>query len=138
MSGSILGIGVDVVDIGRFATTLERTPATLQRLFTSEEREYASTLADPVPTLAARFAAREAAMKALGVGLGAFDFHDVWIRRESSGRPILMVEGTASKLAEDLGVDQWSVSLSHSSAVAIAYVIASGTRVESFESGRSR
>jgi holo-[acyl-carrier protein] synthase len=126
-AASILGIGVDAVDIDRFAAMLDRTPTTLQRIFTEDERAYASGFANPVPSLAARFAAREATMKALGVGLGAFDFHDVWIARESSGRPVLMVEGAARDLAQRLGVTTWNVSLTHTSSVAIAYVIATGS-----------
>ncbi len=124
---SILGIGVDAVDIDRFSSMLERTPSTLQRIFTEAERTYVSGFTNPVPNLAVRFAAREATMKALGVGLGAFDFHDVWIANESSGQPILMVEGTARDLADRLGVAKWNVSLTHTATVAIAYVIATGS-----------
>jgi holo-[acyl-carrier protein] synthase len=57
-----------------------------ERLFTASELEYVAPKADPVPSLAARFAAREAVMKALGLGLGAFGFHDVWVERAPSGR----------------------------------------------------
>lgn len=123
---SIIGIGVDAVDIDRFALMLERTPSTRERIFTLRERDYAVSFADPVPSLAARFAAREATMKALGVGLGAFDFHDVWIHNEPSGRPVLMVEGAARELAARAGVVQWSVSLTHTATIAIAYVVAAG------------
>lgn len=113
---------------------LERTPSTLDRIFTSDERDYAATLSDPVPTLAVRFAAREAVMKALGVGLGAFDFHDVWINRRSTGEPVLMVEGVAHELARERGIDQWHVSLTHTASIAAAYVIASGSTMH--EPGR--
>lgn len=118
---------MDAVEIDRFAQMLKRTPSTNERIFTAEERKYASTFADPAPTLAARFAAREATMKALGVGLGAFGLHDVWIRNEASGRPVLMVEGVAHDLARASGVARWSVSLTHTDRIAIAYVIASGS-----------
>lgn len=126
MNSVIVGIGVDAVDVPRFASMLERTPSTLERIFTNGERAYAATLADPVPTLAARFAAREAVMKALGVGLGAFDLHDVWIEREESGRPHLRIEGKALDLSRAANVTSWSVSLTHTATVAIAYVIATG------------
>lgn len=135
---SVIGIGVDAVDIDRFAAMIERTPSTLQRIFTDSEREYAATFADPVPSLAVRFAAREAAMKALGVGLGAFGFHDVWIAREPSGRPTLVVEGAARDLAERSGVREWNVSLTHTSTVAIAYVLATGMPAESESGMRER
>lgn len=124
VSTSIIGIGVDAVDLDRFALMLQRTPSTLERLFTDHEREYAASFADPTATLAARFAAREAAMKALGVGLGAFDFHDVWIRNEPSGQPTLMVDGVARDIARQRGVTQWNVSLTHTATIAIAYVVA--------------
>jgi holo-[acyl-carrier protein] synthase len=123
---SIIGIGVDAVDLDRFAVMLERTPSTRDRIFTIEEQNYAAKFVNPVPNLAARFAAREATMKALGVGLGAFDLHDVWIRNEASGRPVLEVEGGARVLAQEAGITEWSVSLTHSATIAIAYVVASG------------
>ena len=85
------GIGLDVVEIERFRTSLTRTPSMRERLFTAGELEYADRKADPVPSLAARFAAREAVMKALGLGLGAFGFHDVWVEVEESGQPRLHV-----------------------------------------------
>ena len=83
----IHGIGVDAVDIVRFRASLERTPSMRNRLFVAEELAYVEPQADPAPSLAVRFAAREAVMKAMGVGLGAFDFHDVWVSRAESGVP---------------------------------------------------
>lgn len=126
MATSVIGIGVDAVDIDRFARMLERTPSTRDRIFTVEEKNYAARFANPIPNLAVRFAAREATMKALGVGLGAFDLHDVWIRNETTGQPVLEVEGAAQALAREAGITRWSVSLTHTDTVAIAYVIASG------------
>jgi holo-[acyl-carrier protein] synthase len=126
MATSVIGIGVDAVDIDRFAKMLERTPSTRDRIFTIVEKNYAARFANPIPNLAVRFAAREATMKALGVGLGAFDLHDVWIRNEASGQPVLEVEGAAQTLAREAGITRWSVSLTHTDTVAIAYVVASG------------
>ena len=94
------------------------------RLFTAEEIELAESRGNDAATLAARFAVREAAMKALGVGLGAFDFHDVSIRRADSGEPQMVVTGRAALLAADKGVGGWRVSLSHTETVAIAVVAA--------------
>lgn len=120
----VRGVGVDAVDIDRFRASLQRTPGMRDRLFTAEELAYVAPKADPVPSLAARFAAREAVMKALGVGLGAFGFHDVWVRRAESGRPELVVNGSAAVLAEAAGVSRWHLSLTHTATLAIAYVVA--------------
>ena len=120
----IKGIGVDAVDIERFRTSLSRTPSMRDRLFTAEELAYVAPKVDPVPSLAARFAAREAVMKAMGLGLGAFGFHDVWVSRAESGEPSLVVVGRALELAKERGVSSWYVSLTHTDLVAIAYVVA--------------
>ncbi|MCE9622254.1 MAG: holo-ACP synthase [Actinomycetia bacterium] len=120
----IKGIGVDAVDIERFRTSLTRTPSMRERLFTAEELAYVAPKADPVPSLAARFAAREAVMKAMGLGLGAFGFHDVWVSRALSGEPSLVVGGKALELAKERGVSTWHLSLTHTDLVAIAYVVA--------------
>jgi holo-[acyl-carrier protein] synthase len=120
----MIGVGIDVVEIERFRTVLTRTPNIRERLFTPAELEYADRKADPVPSLAVRFAAREAVMKSLGLGLGAFGFHDAWVEVEESGAPRLRVKGRAWELAVDRGVVRWHVSLSHDSPVAVAIVIA--------------
>ena len=120
----MIGIGIDLVDVDRFRRSLERTPTMRTRLFTDVELAYAATRADPVPALAARFAAREAVMKALGVGLGAFEFHDVWVERADSGRPSLAFVGRAADLAATAGVVRWHLSLSHTALTAAAYVVA--------------
>ncbi|MGB0800651.1 MAG: holo-ACP synthase, partial [Ilumatobacteraceae bacterium] len=88
------------------------------------ELEALADRVDPVPGLAARFAAREATMKSLGLGLGAFGFHDVWVRRLEGGAPELVVEGRALELATAAGVGRWHLSLSHVDSVAVAYVVA--------------
>jgi holo-[acyl-carrier protein] synthase len=120
----IRGIGVDAVDIERFRTSLARTPSMRERLFTAEELAYVAPKVDPVPSLAARFAAREAVMKVMGLGLGAFGFHEVWVTRVTSGEPSLAITGRALELAVDRGITRWHLSLTHSDSVAIAYVVA--------------
>ena len=122
----IVGIGIDLVDIERFRTALVRTPSMRTRLFTESELAYVAPKVDPVPSLAARFAAREAVMKSLGLGLGAFGFHEVWVERAESGEPSLMVTGRALGLAEAAGVTNWHISLTHSATTAGAHVIAEG------------
>ena len=120
----VKGIGVDAVDIARFRTSLARTPSMRDRLFTPEELAYVAPKADATQSLAARFAAREAVMKAMGLGLGAFGFHDVWVTRAASGVPSLCFAGAAAELAAAAGVTRWHLSLTHSELIAIAYVVA--------------
>lgn len=123
---TVIGIGVDLVDIERFRRSLERTPTMRTRLFTDVELAYVAPKADPIPSLAARFAAREAVMKSLGVGLGAFGFHEAWVERAESGQPSLALIGRAAELATEAGVIAWHLSLTHSDSTAAAYVIAAG------------
>ncbi len=124
MKGALIGLGVDLVEVERFGELLRRRKNALERLFAAEELAYTDTLADPVPSLAARFAAKEATMKALQVGLGAFDWTDVAIERTPSGAPVLLVRGRAERLAVTRGVAGWLVSLSHTDSVAAATVVA--------------
>jgi holo-[acyl-carrier protein] synthase len=124
LSGTLVGLGIDSVDILRFADILARRPALASRLFTGAERTYAAGLANPVPTLAGRFAAKEAVMKALGVGLGAFDWADVEVERQEGGAPCLLVTGRAASLAAGRGVGSWYVSITHTDTVASAVVAA--------------
>lgn len=122
--GFLVGIGIDEVDVVRFGRILTLRPRLEARLFTAGERDYAARLANPAPSLAARFAAKEALMKALGVGLGAFSWHDVEVVRQPSGRPLLTVGGRAAELAEAAGVGSWQLSLTHTSSSACAVVAA--------------
>lgn len=121
---SAIGIGIDTVEVQRFRESLERTPALMDRLFTEGEQAYGLNHQDSGPSLAVRFAAKEATMKALGVGLGAFDFHDVEVVKADSGAPLLNVTGRAAELAAQQGVTTWKVSLSHTCSIATAVVFA--------------
>ncbi|PRY58160.1 holo-[acyl-carrier protein] synthase [Knoellia remsis] len=115
----IVGTGIDVVDIPRFAETLERTPGLRERLFTSAELEL------PLRSLAARFAAKEALAKALGAPVG-LAWTDVTVERRDDGRPHIVMTGTVQSRAEELGVERVHVSLSHDAGVASAVVVAEG------------
>jgi phosphopantetheine--protein transferase-like protein len=126
LSSPVRGVGIDTVDVDRFRAVLARRPGVAGRLFTAGELAYAGRSADPAPRLAARFAAKEAAMKALGVGLGAFGFHDVEVTRAESGEPSLRLTGTAAQLASQRGVEKWWLSLTHTALVAQAMVLAEG------------
>lgn len=120
----MLWIGTDVVDLDRFRLALRRTPSMVERVFTSGERAYALRKRDPTERLAARFAVKEATMKALGVGLGAFRFHDVEVVKARSGEPSLALSGRAVDLAARRGITSWKVSITHSDLIALAVVIA--------------
>ena len=120
----MIGIGIDAVDVERFRRSLARTATLAERLFTPAERAEAASQRDPVPRLASRFAGKEAVMKALGVGLGAFAFHDAEITRSASGKPELRLSGRARQLAGEQGVVAWRLSLTHTDTMAQAVVVA--------------
>lgn len=124
MGGALVGIGIDLVDIERFRGVLARRSSVATRVFTEGERDYAGRLANPVPTLAGRFAAKEAAMKVLGVGIGSIDWSDVEVVRSRGGDPVLAVTGRAAALAAGKGVGSWFVSITHTDTVASAVVAA--------------
>ena len=121
----IIGVGIDVADIGRFGESLERTPGLAERLFTPDELTLPSGQRRGTASLAARFAAKEALAKALGAPPG-LRWVDAEVRVEESGRPVLHVTGTVEARAATLGVTGWHVSLSHDAGVASAVVIAEG------------
>lgn len=120
----MLGIGIDAVDVDRFRKLLERRPHLRQRLFTTAELTSLNGRTDDAASLAARFAVREATMKALGVGLGAFDFHDVSVAKAETGEPQLIITGRAETLANAHGVSTWHVSITHTDTTAMAVVAA--------------
>ncbi len=126
LAGTVVGVGVDAVDVDRFRRVLARRVHLADRLFTGGERSYAGAATDPVPRLSTRFAAKEATMKALGVGLGAFPFADVEVVRHGLGAPSLVLHGSALARAEDAGVVRWHLSLTHTDQVAMAVVVAEG------------
>ncbi|SFC71397.1 holo-[acyl-carrier protein] synthase [Nocardioides terrae] len=115
----IVGVGIDVCDIERFAASLERTPGLRERLFTAAEATR------PTASLAARFAAKEALAKALGAPTG-LAWHDAEVVSEESGRPLFELRGTVAARAADLGVAHVHVSLSHDAGIASAMVVLEG------------
>jgi holo-[acyl-carrier protein] synthase len=121
----IIGVGIDVAEIDRFAASLERTPGLADRLFRRNEFYLPDGARRGVASLAARFAAKEALAKALGAP-GGLRWLDAEIVTEDSGRPRLAVSGTVAACAAELGVRAWHVSLSHDAGIASAVVIAEG------------
>ena len=123
---TVVGVGIDLVDVDRFRTSLQRTPSMIERMFTPGERAYSLQANDPTERFAVRFAAKEAVMKAMGVGLGAFGFHDVEVVRAEGGQPSLVVAGPAEVLAVERGVVAWQLRLTHTATSAGAVVVAVG------------
>jgi holo-[acyl-carrier protein] synthase len=115
----IIGVGIDVVDVARFAASLERTPGLGERLFTETEQRL------PAASLAARFAAKEALAKALGAPVG-LRWRDAEVQRGEDGRPHLSMRGTVAARAEALGALHTHLSLSHDAGIASAVVVVEG------------
>ena len=115
----ILGIGIDVVDIGRFARSLDRTPPLRVRLFAASERGL------PLSSLAARFAAKEALIKASGDSTG-FTWHDMVVVADTNRRPSLRVSGDVERRLAELGVVTTHLSISHDAGIASAFVVLEG------------
>jgi holo-[acyl-carrier protein] synthase len=121
----IIGIGIDVVPVERFAASLVRTPGLRDRLFTAAEQHTPSGAPRTSESLAARFAAKEALAKALGAP-GDLRWHDAEVIVGDRGRPHLEVRGSVAGRAAQLGVSGWHVSLSHDGGIASAVVVAEG------------
>jgi holo-[acyl-carrier protein] synthase len=126
--GVLVGVGIDAVDIERFRRVLSRRPSLAARLFSDAERREAAAATDPTPVLAARFAAKEAVMKALGTGLWAYRFSDVEVVGPGGGTA-LRLGRQAARRAEDLGVAGWHVSITADGPVAMAVVSAEASPV---------
>ena len=119
----MLTTGVDIIEIGRIQGVLERWGQRfLHRIYTEEEIAYCRGRAQ---NLAARFAAKEATMKALGTGVRGVSWKDIEVVRAKSGAPSIILHGRASLRAEKLGVTELALSISHSREYAVAFVVGS-------------
>ncbi|MFF2271469.1 holo-ACP synthase [Agromyces sp. NPDC058136] len=112
----IAGIGIDVVDIGRFERSIARTPALVERLFAESERDR------PARSLAARFAAKEALIKALG-GHTVIRWHDMRIVQDADGNPDFVLSGALAAHVASLGIERVHLSMSHDAGIASAFVV---------------
>lgn len=121
----IVGTGIDVVEVPRVAAAIERFGERfLQRVYTAGEIRYCEAKANRVERYAARFAAKEAAMKALGTGWNhGVRWQDIEVSRQPGGRPTLTFTGKAAEFAAGLGATRAALSLTHTAAEAIAQVI---------------
>jgi holo-[acyl-carrier protein] synthase len=125
--GPVLGLGIDLCEIERLRESMTRTPGMRTRIFTAAEQEYCDRKRDPAERYAARFAAKEAVMKAMGIGLGGCAVRDIEVvRDEGSGAPAVLLHASAAKVAAERGVAAWLLSLTHTGGFAQAAAIALG------------
>lgn len=121
----ILGVGVDVVEVERIRDLLERRAGLRERVFAPDEIAECEASSAPEQGYAARWAAREACVKALG-GTGGWGWRDVRVERDGDGPPRLVLNGKAKVRAEEIGATEVLVSLSHERSVAAAFCVAVG------------
>jgi holo-[acyl-carrier protein] synthase len=121
----IVSTGIDIIEVYRIRETISRTPRFLERVYTKCERDYCETKgAAAAQSYAARFAAKEAFLKALKTGWrGKITWHDIEIVSAESGVPSLKIEGEARNILENLGSNKIHLSLSHTTEHAVAQVI---------------
>ena len=122
---ALAGIGVDMLEIVRMERVIGRRPSFLRRVFTDEERAYCERCARPAEHYAARFAAREAVLKALGTGFSdGVGLSDVSVANDASGRPRAVLSGRAAEVAAAQGVREIALSISYTRDVAVANAVA--------------
>ena len=121
----IVSIGIDIVEVYRIGETIQRTPRFVERVFTAKERAYCDAKgAAAAQSYAARFAAKEAFLKALKTGWrGKITWHDMEILNDSQGVPGLEIKGEARALLENLGANKIHLSMSHTTDHAVAQVV---------------
>ena len=119
----VVGVGVDLVDVERFERALTRTPKLRNRLFGSSDLSRENLSAQ---SFAARFAAKEATLKALGGHLRGFSWHDIQVTGEAGQPPTLVLAGAALARARERGASSWHLSLSHDKGMAVAFVVMEG------------
>ncbi len=116
--------GVDLVEVGRVRKAIERSGERfLKRVFTAREL---ALFESQIPSLAARWAAKEAVAKAFCTGIGDVSFQEIEILQGDRKEPALYLHGAARALAREMGLEAWSISLSHAGEYAIAFVVAWG------------
>lgn len=123
-------IGIDIVDIDRIKEVADRTPRFLQRVFTPGELAYCLGKKNPYPSLAARFAAKEALRKLHPYFVKGVKFQEVEVKNAEDGRPEIILHGNALLLQEKAGIESIALSLSHSRNQAVAALIATGGIIE--------
>ena len=120
----IVGLGVDLADIGRVERVLNKYPRFAERCFTDHERQYAFRFANPARRFAARFAGKEAVMKSLGTGWRRIRWTEIEIT--GGGKPTVRMSGNAARRAEMLGVTEVLVTITHTDTTALVMAVAVG------------
>lgn len=119
----IVGIGCDIIEIERIARAIKRE-SFIQRVFTAKEAAYCQSRGQQAAaSFAARFAAKEAVLKALGTGLREGTLQEIAVANDALGKPLVQLSGHFAALSRQLGVKNIQISLSHSRDFAVAYVI---------------
>ena len=120
----MIGIGVDLCEVERMRAALARTPTLRERVFTDDEQAYCEGRRDPTERYAARFAAKEAVLKAMGLGIGSCGWREIEVSRADSGAPSVVLHGRALELAEERGIQAWRLTMTHTHRVAEAIAVA--------------
>ncbi len=117
----MLATGVDIIEIERVEQSIIRFGDKMRnRIFTEQEQTYC---ADKITSLAGRYAIKEAVSKALGTGIGDVNWTDIEVINDERGKPELILHNRAKKLSEQLGIQQWSISISHTNTHAIGFAV---------------
>jgi len=121
----VKGIGTDIVNIERIKNSIAKFKEKFQdKIFTQEEWNYCWNKKNPYPSLAARFAAKEAVLKALGIGKSNIKWQDIEVKLDPEGKPIINLSGVAAETARTQYISNFNLSLSHCSEYAVAFVVA--------------
>ena len=121
----IEGIGTDIVDIDRMKSViLRKGQKFLERVFTRAELDYCLARTNPYPCLAARFAAKEAVLKAMGTGLAGCRWTNIEVSRTGYAAPEIVLTGNTGRIAQDRGIIRVLISISHGGVTAVAFALA--------------
>lgn len=128
---AIIGLGTDIVQISRFGSVNHERPGVAKKVLTPDEFAIFAQTAHPQRFLAKRFAAKEAAVKALGTGIGhGVSWQDLWLSHSDKGQPILQYTGGFAEIAKGLGVTSSFISISDEQEYAVASVILEANSVQ--------
>jgi holo-[acyl-carrier protein] synthase len=119
----IVGVGTDLIEIERVTKAIKRNDRFLNRMFSDDEQAYFALRKFYMPTIAANFAGKEAVLKVFGTGIRDMAWREIEILRDELGKPYVRLSGRALGKAQELGIDEFQISLSHSKENALAFAI---------------